>query len=273
MKSLVSLFIPLSALTLLAPPAALAQCCGGRRSCSPSSSSAAAVSFVQPEHKDHAQPDKHADHDDHAKHDAHAMHDDAEPLGDPFPLAKCPISHGKLGSMGDPVVKLYDGREVRFCCDKCPPGFEKNLEKNLAKLDEELVKDQLPHYALQTSVVSGKALPEKPVDWIYNNRLVRLADEAEKAEFKKEPARYMAALDKATMEKQIKDYPLTTCPVSDDKLDAMGKPKDVVIAGRLIRLCCPSCEKDVRKDPAKFIAMVDEARKAAPAKSTTPTPK
>ncbi len=182
-------------------------------------------------------------------------------IGDPYPLATCPISGGKLGSMGDPIVKSYDGREVRFCCNSCPPKFEKDQAKSIAKLDEAIVKDQLPLYPTDTSVVSGKKLPEKAIDWVYNNRLIRLTDEAEKAEFLKDPAKHLGALDKATIEKQSKDYPLKNCPVSKDELGAMGENKDLVIAGRLIRLCCASCEKDVRKEPSKFIAMIDVARK------------
>ncbi len=33
----------------------------------------------------------------------------------PYTLDTCPVSGEKLGSMGDPSVKMYDGREVRFC--------------------------------------------------------------------------------------------------------------------------------------------------------------
>ncbi|MBL8886474.1 MAG: hypothetical protein JNK16_07425 [Phycisphaerales bacterium] len=184
-------------------------------------------------------------------------------VGDPYPLSTCPISGGKLGSMGDPVVKNYDGREVRFCCNSCPPKFEKDQAKSMAKLDEAIIKDQLPLYPTDTSVVSGKKLPEKPIDWDYNNRLIRLADEVEKADFQKDPAKRLATLDKATVLKQSTDYPLKTCPVSKEELGGMGEAKDFVIAGRLIRLCCSDCEKDVRKNPSKFIAMIDAARKGA----------
>lgn len=185
-----------------------------------------------------------------------------KPVGDPYPLATCPVSGGKLGTMGEPVVKLYEGREVRFCCGSCPPKFEKDLAKSFDKLDSAIVKDQAPLYPLPSSVVSGKKLPEKPIDWVYNNRLVRLADETEKAEFLKDPKKYMASLDRAAIEQQGTDYPLTTCPVSKDKLGDMGEIKDLVIAGRLIRLCCAGCVKDVLKEPAKYIAVIDAARKA-----------
>src|SRR5712675_516899 len=59
----------------------------------------------------------------------------AKVAGDPYALAVCPISGKKLGGMGDPVVKDYDGREVRFCCAMCPPNFEKDQDKSFAKLD------------------------------------------------------------------------------------------------------------------------------------------
>jgi YHS domain-containing protein len=185
-------------------------------------------------------------------------------VGDPYPLATCPVSGKKLGEKGDPVVKLYDGREVRFCCSACPAEFEKDLPKSLTSLDAAMVKDQLALYPMNASVVSGKKFDEKvkPVDFIYGNRLVRLAGEGEKADFLKDPTKYVDILDKATVAAQEKSYTMTTCPVSEEKLGEMGEPRNLVVAGRLIRLCCKSCVKDVMKDPAKFIALVDDARKA-----------
>lgn len=190
-----------------------------------------------------------------------------ERVGDPYPFDICPITGKKLGAMGDPVVSMYDGREVRFCCPACPKKFGQDKVANLAKLDEKIIQDQLAIYPVKTSVVGNKALPDKPVDFVYGNRLVRVADESEKTEFMKNAARYVAALDKAVIEQQGKNYPLKTCPVSGDKYGGtMGEPKDVVLAGRLIRLCCDDCRKDLEKDPAKFIAKVDEARKSSAGK-------
>ncbi|MDZ4753024.1 MAG: hypothetical protein SGJ09_15755 [Phycisphaerae bacterium] len=190
-----------------------------------------------------------------------------ERIGDPYPLDTCPITAKKLGTMGDPVTKIYDGREVRFCCPACSPKFEKDLAANLTKIDEKIIKDQAALYPLKTSVVTGKGLPERPFEFAYGNRLIRLGADSEKADFLKDPVKFLASLDKAVVEQQGKDYVLKTCPVSKEKLGGdMGKPVDLVVAGRLIRLCCNDCKKDVEKDPAKFIAMVDEARKVSPAK-------
>lgn len=183
-------------------------------------------------------------------------------VGDPYPFDACPITGKKLGEKGEPVIAVYDGREVRFCCPACPKKFEQDKAGNLAKLDEKIAEDQLAIYPVTTSVVSGKALPDKPVDFVHGNRLVRVADESERKEFMKDSARYVAALDKALIEQQGKNYPLKTCPVSGDKFGGeMGEPKDVVLAGRLIRLCCDDCTKQLEKDPAKFIAKADEVRK------------
>ncbi len=63
-----------------------------------------------------------------------------------------------------------------------------------------------------------------------------------------------------------KDYPLTLCPVSEDKLEEgdMGQPQDYVYRqegkpDQLVRLCCNHCVKDFKKDPAKFLKIIDDA--------------
>lgn len=203
-----------------------------------------------------AQPEKHAE----PATAATSTTADGKRVGDPYPFATCPISGKKLADGA--VTKLYEGREVRFCCPNCPATFEKDLKANLAKIDEKIVKDQMPLYPLKTSVVTGKDLPEKPTEYVYGNRLVRLGDEKEEAAFLKEPAKFLETLDKAAVKQQAKDYPLTKCVVSDEAFGGdMGEPVDVVLGGRLIRLCCPSCKKELQKDPAKFIAIIDKARK------------
>jgi hypothetical protein len=42
---------------------------------------------------------------------------------------KCVVSDNKLGSMGDPVTKVYGNQEVKFCCKPCVAKYEKNPEK------------------------------------------------------------------------------------------------------------------------------------------------
>lgn len=68
-------------------------------------------------------------------------------------------------------------------------------------------------------------------------------------------------------------YPLKTCVVSDDKLEdnSMGGPVDYFYKekgkpDRLVIFCCKDCVKDFEKEPAKYLAKLDEAA-AAKAKS------
>lgn len=212
-----------------------------------------------------------AQHDGHKPAAQPAAHADAKArVGDPYPFNTCPISGMELGSMGEPPVKVYEGREVRYCCAGCFPKFERDVAASLAKLDEKIVKDQRPLYPLKTSVASGKPLPEKPVEAVVGNRLFLLGDEAEKAALGKDPKKYLLALDQAVIEAQGKDYPLSKCPVSGEALDSMGGPVDVVVASRLVRLCCDGCKDDVEKTPARFVAAVDAARKAAKAPAEHP---
>jgi len=62
--------------------------------------------------------------------------EDLNPNGSvkPYNLSTCIVSGEKLGEMGDPVVTVYQGQEIKFCCKSCVPKFEKNPEKYLEKL-------------------------------------------------------------------------------------------------------------------------------------------
>ena len=83
------------------------------------------------------------------------------------------------------------------------------------------------------------------------------------------PVTGLAADKKA--EKKLKPYPLKTCVVSGEKLGEMGDPYVWEYEGREIKFCCKGCVKDFKKDPAKYIKMIEEAeakaQKAKKAKS------
>ena len=65
------------------------------------------------------------------------------------------------------------------------------------------------------------------------------------------------------------EYPLDTCAVSSDRFDNedMGKPQDYVYRqegkpDRLLRFCCKDCVNDFKKDPAKYLKVVQDASDA-----------
>ena len=69
-------------------------------------------------------------------------------------------------------------------------------------------------------------------------------------------------------DKPVAAYPLTTCVVSGEGLDEMGKPIDYIYKqdgqpDRLVKFCCKSCIGKFKKDPAKYLAKLDAAEAAA----------
>lgn len=175
----------------------------------------------------------------------------------PYTLDSCPVG-GKLGSMGDPVVKLYDNREVRFCCAGCIDEFEANQAKYWGEIDAKIVEQQLMHYPIDTCIVTGEKLGENAVNHVHNNRLVRLASEEAVAEFRDDPAKHLKALDKEIVEEQLADYPMDNCPVGGP-LGSMGEPVNFIYMNRLVRFCCGGCESSLVSEPAKYMAKLDAA--------------
>jgi YHS domain-containing protein len=55
----------------------------------------------------------------------------------PYMLTTCIVSGEKLGgTMGDPVVYVYKGQEIKFCCPNCEPEFKADPDKFMKKLQE-----------------------------------------------------------------------------------------------------------------------------------------
>ena len=79
-------------------------------------------------------------------------------------------------------------------------------------------------------------------------------------------ASFIAPLSGTAAEKKaekLKPYPLKTCVVSGEKLGGMGDPYVWEYQGREIKFCCKGCLKDFKKDPAKYLKMIDEAEAKA----------
>lgn len=59
----------------------------------------------------------------------------AAPTAKPYTLDTCIVTGEKLGSMGEPVVVVREGREIKFCCKGCIKDFDKNTAKFLKEID------------------------------------------------------------------------------------------------------------------------------------------
>jgi len=187
----------------------------------------------------------------------------AQPVSDAasYALKTCPVSGQELGAMGDPVVKEIAGRQVAFCCEGCVAPYEEDVDAYSAQIDAAIIEQQLDAYPLETCLVMDSvelgAMGE-PVNHVYGNRLIRFCCEGCIAAFEDEPQTHLAKLDAAVVEKQREDYPLDVCPVMGRELGAGAV--DVVIANRLVRVCCQGCVGSVKATPAKFLQAIDDAR-------------
>jgi hypothetical protein len=173
-------------------------------------------------------------------------------IDSPYLLDTCPVTGGALGSMGDPVVKAYEGREVKFCCQGCIAKFEADQASFLSKIDAKIAAEQGKDYPLDTCPVTGQKLGSMgdPVDHVHGNRLVRLCCAGCENKVAQDPQQVLAPLNKAVVDAQKAQYPLETCVVTGQKLGSMGDPVDVVVGNTLVRLCCAGCEGKLAKDAA-----------------------
>jgi len=54
----------------------------------------------------------------------------------PYPLDTCIVSGDKLGTMGEAIVIVRDGQEIKLCCKGCTKDVDKDPAKYLKKIDE-----------------------------------------------------------------------------------------------------------------------------------------
>lgn len=67
--------------------------------------------------------------------------DDAAKAVKPYPLQTCLVSDEKFGGdMGEPVVFIHEGREIKLCCESCIKDFKKETAKFVKKWDAAAAK-------------------------------------------------------------------------------------------------------------------------------------
>ncbi len=200
---------------------------------------------------------------------AAACAEDAAFKGDPYSLNVCPTSDEELGSMGEPIVYSHEGRDIKFCCDGCPPRFKGDVAKGLAKIDALMIADQKPHYVLTSDIVTGEALPAdgQIIDVVHFNRLVRLGSQKSAQAFMKDPGTYIAKLNDAVIAAQKDHYPIDKCIVSGEKLTGTEDTQGV-FANRFVKFCCADCVDIFVQSPAKYLSMLEKGE--APAAGSGP---
>jgi hypothetical protein len=198
----------------------------------------------------------------------------AEYASHPYTLSTCPVSGEALGSMGDPIVRTVEGREIKLCCKGCLKALDKNPAKVIAVVDAAHAEQQRAYYP-QICPVLGESLivdgKDTGVDVMVGNRLFRTCCKRCAKKVREDPAKFAASLDTAVIKAQSASYPLGVCLV-----DAKGKLGDVkdrvqrVVSNRLVQFCCKDCSSAFDKDPATYLAKLDAAWIEAKSKKADP---
>ncbi|HJN13426.1 MAG: hypothetical protein QGG09_17795 [Pirellulaceae bacterium] len=179
-------------------------------------------------------------------------------IGDPYPLSYC-IIVPDLPLEEDAEMITVEGREVRMCCNECVDQFLADSYGWSSKIDEMIVKQQLPHYPLTKCIVDGKPLGLGSFNHVFRNRLFRLCGGRCQTKLEQKPAKFFGELDYAVIEKQKSGYPLTTCIVSGKKLGADSL--DHVVANQLVRLHSSDQLEQFNRTPGHYLEKVGKATK------------
>jgi YHS domain-containing protein len=199
----------------------------------------------------------------------------------------CPVTGEKLGSMGRPISVSVSGRTIQVCCQACVAAVQRNPEKYLQRVAEEIgaipfdasrgssdsLQSNLQASGQRLCPVTGEELgsmgPPIPVN--ASGRTIQVCCEACVAAVKRNPAKYFAkvadeigsASRRPDMSSQDRLSPppqarvQRLCPVTGEELGSMGPSIPVTVSGRTIQVCCEACVAAVKRNPAKYFAKVE----------------
>lgn len=169
-------------------------------------------------------------------------------------IAALLVTTTTLQAQNEKRAEKGDKHEQRADAGKKDDKAEKKEEPSA---DRSAIAMQRFSYPLTTCVVSGEALDAKPTEFIVKGQLVRTCCTKCKAEIEKDPTAALKKIDDAVVAAQKAGYPMTTCVVSDAKLD--DKSVDYVYASRLVRLANREAVANFEKDPKSAMAKLDAA--------------
>ena len=68
----------------------------------------------------------------------------------------------------------------------------------------------------------------------------------------------VAALSQLSSQDRTVALAQNVYPVTGEPLGSMGTPPKVTLEGQDVFLCCASCEEELKSDPAKYLAKLNE---------------
>lgn len=180
---------------------------------------------------------------------------------DHYYLSTCALCGGLLGAKGESPEVIREGHRLRLCSSACVDAFDRDPAAGCQRVDTVMIADQRPFYPLTNSLVTRRPLGPHAVEFVWGNRLFRAADGAERDLILADPVRYVRMLNQAVIKTQSPTYGMPhKCPVQGDILPS-DEPIDIVVANRMIRVCCGRCARVVRARPYQYLGMVEYANR------------
>ena len=114
-----------------------------------------------------------------------------------WPMDTCIISGEPLGD--DPKAFIVGNRLMKTCCGMCAKKVQKNPAEYIAKVEAAQARKQGASYPTTKCAVSGEELGSMgdPIDTVVAGRLVRLCCKGCTRALRKDPAKVVAAVDRA----------------------------------------------------------------------------
>ncbi|MBX3111356.1 MAG: hypothetical protein KF857_05040 [Fimbriimonadaceae bacterium] len=148
----------------------------------------------------------------------------------------CPVMSGNPAKAGGPAVE-WQGIKFTMCCGGCDASFSKDPAKYLKTAAE---KGTVVGASL-FDPVTGMRVNEPKITSDYKGVRYAFANDTDKAEFAKDPAKYTKMPEKVVM----------TCPVSGEAVSSYGAAGGYVdYKGVRYFACCMDCMLSLHKDIA-----------------------
>ena len=161
----------------------------------------------------------------------------------------CPVMAGNPAKAGGPAVE-WAGVKFTMCCGGCDASFSKEPAKFVKAAAE---KGNVVGQSL-FDPVSGTRVNDPKITSDYKAVRYVFADEADKAKFTKDPAKYTKMPEKVVL----------TCAVSGEKISTYGAAAGYVdYKGVRYFACCNECLPAMQKDMSKLSEKVSSKATAA----------
>lgn len=162
------------------------------------------------------------------------------------PQTDCPVMGGKIDKT---IYGDYKGVRVYFCCNECPPEFNKDPEKYIKALEDAGMAPEKTKPQTMCPVMGGKI--DKQFFGDNEGKRVYFCCAACPKEFEKDPAKYVKKMEaQGVAFAKIQ----TVCPITGKKIDKQFFADQ---DGKRVYFCAKDCIETFKKEPAKYVKQLE----------------